>query len=55
MTTNETTRKPLNNERAKLELESCQVQLLDGIREKLRLKVIEVWVDYEAKKEHLEK
>ena len=29
-------------------MESRQVQLLYGTKEKLRLKVIEVWVDYEA-------
>jgi hypothetical protein len=41
----------LNNERAKLEFESHQVQLLDGIKKMSRLKVIEVWVDYEVNKE----
>ena len=51
MMTDETIWKPLNNEGAKQELESRQVQLLYGIKEKLRLKVIEVWVDDEANKE----
>jgi hypothetical protein len=41
----------LNNKRAKEELRSRQVQLTEEMKKKLKPKVIEVWVGYEANEE----